>query len=748
DSGCILVIDSALYADFATLHESYENTGLEISISGNNLAYVIYTSGTTGHPKGVMVEHHNVNSLIQWSLSEYRSSGIETVLFVTSICFDISVFEIFYSLCSGKRLKILASGLSVGSGEYLGENVLLSTVPSVVNSLQETGFDFKAIAVLNMAGEPIPSKVLDGLDLDQLEVRNLYGPTEDTIYSTCYRYISTAGEKKNIIGSPVSNSKALILDQELQLVPVGVIGELYLEGAGVSRGYLNRPELTAEKFISHPFKEGERLYRTGDLARWLADGNVEFIGRNDDQVKIRGYRIELGEISQSLIRHELIKDCLVKGIDRNEQEKDLVCYYTSAEEIMASELIEHLRKELPMYMIPNYYIWMPSFPLTSNGKIDKNSLPLPSNLHLNNTTEYIAARNETEAHLVSIWSEVLLIPQEKIGVNDNFFDLGGHSLKAMQLIGNINKTLNIKLSLVEVFKEPTITEMALAISKKEYSTLHRSLIELKTEKSATKNIFFIHDGSGGTEGYRKLAGLIENYNCWGIQSDMLEDYGPYNWDIESIAKAYVARIKEIDPVGPYNLMGWSMGGNIAYEMVKQLEVLGDKVDKFIVIDSDFSLRKKNNRNSAWKEFEIEEEKELVCQLLNVEREELTAMETMPAVWKYVAKAILKRDDNYEMISKITEGLSALIPDIKMMNVHEVIIRYNTIRSLARMISNYQINGDILTEIIYIFADETNPDLNFLDNFNTNPITYRLTGNHFSIMDEYVMELHEKIARHL
>ncbi|MBC7828704.1 MAG: amino acid adenylation domain-containing protein [Chitinophagaceae bacterium] len=303
--------------------ESKENP--EIPVSTNQLAYVIYTSGSTGKPKGVMIAHGNVYAFICWCQQEFSSSHFETVYAGTSLCFDLSVFEIFYPLSVGKRIRILENGLEIAQFLPLDKNVLTNSVPTVIQSLLKEGTDFSNISVMNMAGEPIPFQVQQGLDAEKIEIRNLYGPTEDTTYSTVYRLKNDA---PILIGKPIGNTQIHIVDKQMNILPIGATGEICIGGAGLAKGYLDRSELTAEKFIANRFSKelNARLYRTGDLGKWLPDGNIEYQGRLDDQVKIHGYRIELGEIETVLQKCELINEAVVLAREDKEGSKRLVGY--------------------------------------------------------------------------------------------------------------------------------------------------------------------------------------------------------------------------------------------------------------------------------------------------------------------------------------------------------------------------------------------------------------------------------------
>jgi len=455
DSSCKVLIDAQELARYQETAKYCSSENPAPVSRPEDLAYVIYTSGSTGRPKGVMIMHSNVYSFIKWCGDEFGSSSFDTVLAVTSICFDLSVFELFYTLCHGKKMRILSNALSIPACLNLPEQLLLNTVPGVVGLLLRENADLSAVSVLNMAGEPIPSNYIQDLNLQHTEVRNLYGPSEDTTYSTVYRI---KDKSPVLIGRPVSNTRIYILDDQRHPVPVGVIGEICIGGAGVARGYLNQPALTAEKFVQCPFRAGERMYLTGDMGRWREDGNIEFIGRKDGQVKIRGYRIELGEIERALQEYRLAEGAVVLARTIMNGEKELVAYIVSKEDLNVTGIRTHLSKTLPAYMVPNYYIRIDKLPLTDNGKVDKKNLPDPTEDAFIINEMYKAPGNEVEEKLVTIWQEIL--GREKIGVKDNFFELGGHSLKVVQLISRINIIFGVRMNVQGVFRDPTIENIS------------------------------------------------------------------------------------------------------------------------------------------------------------------------------------------------------------------------------------------------------------------------------------------------
>ncbi|WP_299315822.1 non-ribosomal peptide synthetase [uncultured Aquimarina sp.] len=454
DSNCKVTIDKELITLFKREDEIYKKLP-DTKIKSSNLAYVIYTSGSTGAPKGVMLTHNNATTMLNWSEREFRTTKFDVMYAVTSHCFDLSVFEIFYPLSIGKKVRILSSGLTIGTHLNKDKNVLINTVPSVLQTLFDSQISFSNVVGINLAGEPFPISFTNKFLSTEIVVRNLYGPSEDTTYSSCQKIVKSY-ERSTPIGSPIDNTQFYILSNGLTLQPIGVIGELCISGDGLSKGYLNRPELTKEKFIDHPFINEKKLYKTGDLGRWLPDGTIEFIGRKDDQVKIRGYRIELGEIENVLVQQENIQQALVL-VKEIQGDNVLVSYLIDSAEINKQELKSNLRTYLPDYMIPDYFQVLDSFPLTPNGKIDKKALPEVKGKDIFRN-EYVAPSTKIEEQLVAIWEEVLIV--NKIGVTDNFFELGGNSLKATVLINKINKTFNTLFSIQDLYEAQEIKRVS------------------------------------------------------------------------------------------------------------------------------------------------------------------------------------------------------------------------------------------------------------------------------------------------
>ncbi len=441
---------------------------LALAVRPEQAAYVIYTSGSTGKPKGVVIEHRNAANLVQWAHASYSAEELQAVLFSTSICFDISIFELFAPLSLGGEVVVVENALHLLQHPAAGEVTLINTVPSAMAELLRQGEVPASVRVVNMAGEVLHNALAQEVyrQTQAEKVYNLYGPTEATVYAT-WELIERGQESEPTIGRPVTNTLAYVLDEAMQPVPIGVAGELYLGGAGVARGYLNRPELDAEKFLADPFAEGGRLYRTGDLVRWSADGRIIYVGRADHMVKLRGFRIELGETEVALAKHAQVQETTVVVREDSPGDQRLVAYVVAAdptEEPTSVELQMFLKATLPDYMVPHTFVLLEALPRLPNGKVDRSALPAPSSARkVALGRSYDAPRNATEEVLAHIWAEILQL--ERVGVNDDFFELGGHSLLMTPLMIEIRKTFAIKMTMREFFALPTVAGVAAKIEQ-------------------------------------------------------------------------------------------------------------------------------------------------------------------------------------------------------------------------------------------------------------------------------------------
>ena len=462
-----------------------EITILETRVSPQNLAYIIYTSGSTGRPKGMMLPHSGVVNCLLWMQDTFKLSSDDRVMLKASLSFDASVWELFWPLAVGACVVVARPG-GQQDGAYLIDEVIrhdISTIHFVPSMLplflerRELG-EASSLKRVICGGEALPVSSLEQFfTRSTAALHNFYGPTETTIGSIDWNCERGLDRSTVPIGRPISNTEIYILDHTLQAVPVGVTGELYIGGAGVGRGYLSRPELTAESFIPHPFsgEAGARLYRTGDLARYLSDGNIEFLGRRDEQVKIRGFRIELGEVDAALRRHPQVGECVTLADEDGPGEKRLLSYIVPhGPAPTVTELRLHLQEKLPDYMIPRNFLLLSELPLTPSGKLDRRALPDIDKTRPELAQGYVAPSTVTEELLCGIWCDVLKL--ERIGIHDNFFDLGGHSLLATQVMAQLHKVFGIEVALRRLFEFPTIAGLAACIETE--SGLSESLIAL------------------------------------------------------------------------------------------------------------------------------------------------------------------------------------------------------------------------------------------------------------------------------
>ncbi|WP_145133656.1 MULTISPECIES: non-ribosomal peptide synthetase, partial [unclassified Pseudomonas] len=431
-------------------------------LTSAHLAYVIYTSGSTGLPKGVMIEHRNTVNFLTWAHRSFDSKTLSKTLFSTSLNFDLAVYECFAPLTSGGSIEVVTNVLELQHGEH--DITLINTVPSALKALLESGGLGEGVDTVNVAGEALKRSLVEAL-FEQTSVKrlcNLYGPSETTTYSS---WVSMAREDGFAahIGKPVANTQFYLLDEHKQPVPLGVPGEIYIGGAGVARGYLNRDDLTAERFLKDPFssESNARMYKTGDLGRYLPDGNIEYLGRNDDQVKIRGFRIELGEIEAKLAQHDAVKEAVVLAREDVPGDKRLVAYFTQSEAVDIETLRSHLQAQLPAHMVPVAYVHLDALPLTPNGKLDRKALPAPDSSAFS-LRLYEAPMGDTEMKLAALWAELLKV--ERVGRHDHFFELGGHSLLAVALIERMRKE-GMEADVRVLFGQPTLASVAAAVGQ-------------------------------------------------------------------------------------------------------------------------------------------------------------------------------------------------------------------------------------------------------------------------------------------
>ncbi len=582
---------------------------------GGNLAYVLYTSGSTGRPKGVAIEHRSVLALFAWAAPLFaREIGargelgcqVGGVLAGTSISFDVSIFELFFTLAHGGRVILAADALALPRLPAAGEVTLLNAVPSAVAELLRMGAVPRSVRTVNLPGEPLSGKlVADLYATGHVErVFNLYGPSEDTTYSTFAAVPAPAPAlpaREPAIGRPIIGTVAHVLDRHQRPAPLGVVGELFLGGAGLARGYFARPALTAERFVPDPFGgAGARLYRTGDLVRYRPSGELEFVARRDQQVKLRGFRIEPGEVEAALAAQPAVGEAAVVLRRGRSGEPELAAFYSRRREApsapAAAELRAALAARLPEHMVPSAFVEIAALPLNPNGKIDRRALaalPVDGDAETAAGAAFQAPRDEVERELAAIWEELLGLP--RVSVADSFFELGGHSLLAVRLMSRIARRFGRELPLATLFRAPTVRRLA-AVLRGDAALGEEvagvagwtPLVELAgggREAAAPPPFFCVHPIGGAVFCYQGLARRLGGGRPFiGIQARGLAGGEPPFQRIEEMAAVYREAITAAQPAGPYHLGGWSFGALVALEIAGQLVERGAAVAYLALID--------------------------------------------------------------------------------------------------------------------------------------------------------------------
>ncbi|MBR8839548.1 MAG: amino acid adenylation domain-containing protein [Stigonema ocellatum SAG 48.90 = DSM 106950] len=572
--------------------ESQENP---VSISsGDNLAYIIYTSGSTGTPKGVLGTHRGTVNGLHWLWKSYPFTKGEVCCQKTAISFVDSVWEIFAPLLQGIPTAIIPDAIVLDPqlfvetlAHYKVTRIVL--VPSLLRLLLGSySYLTKNLSHLKLwitSGEAVSVNLAQTFQalMPSAKLLNFYGSSEVSANVTYYDTSLLPNQPNSVpIGRPIDNTFVYVLNRHLQPTPVGVIGELYIGGDGLARGYLHRPELTQERFIDNPFVPGTKLYKTGDLARYFNDGNLEYLGRRDDQVKIRGFRVELGEIALAIAQHKDVRESVVIVQDDAQGDRRLIAYVVTDNQDILPHLTSYLQDKLPNYMIPSAFVVLDAIPLTPNGKVDKRALPTDDVIRPNATQSFVAPRNFTELSFVKTWEN--LLNTNPIGVTDNFFDLGGHSFLAIRLMAQIYDRFGHNLPLSTLFENPTIEKLAQIISQPVREISHSHLVAI--ESNGSKIPFFcMHGAGGGVNAYFKLSRRLgEDYPFYALQDPSSQEE-PEIISVEETASRYLQEIRQVQPNGPYLLGGHCYGGVIAFEMAQQLQRQGQTVGLLVIIDA-------------------------------------------------------------------------------------------------------------------------------------------------------------------
>ncbi|HVX29309.1 MAG TPA: amino acid adenylation domain-containing protein, partial [Nitrolancea sp.] len=590
---------TACVLDLAQAFEDQPDTNpgtAGIGPRSRNLAYVIYTSGSTGTPKGVMVEHRSAVNLIADGLRRFEDSGKQGPFHAslwTSLGFDVSVFELFVPLSAGGTVHVVPDDIR---GEptllfdwFVRNRIAVAYLPPFfvrqMDELMKGSSTVLPFDHLLVGVEPLLESQLHRIQSSrpgkEIRIVNGYGPTETTVFSSAYESMKDI-HRNAPIGRPIGNTRIYLLDAHRQPVPRGVAGEICIGGVGVARGYVNLPELTAERFVEDPFcgEPGARMYRTGDLARWMPDGNLEFLGRNDHQVKIRGFRIEPGEIETRLTEHPDIREAVVIAREDVAGEKTLVAYYVAPHDIGAQALRSHVSTRLPKYMVPMAFVRMEALPLLSSGKLDLRALPAPDLAPIRAEADFVAPRNEHEARIAAIWSEVLGIPD--IGINDNFFDLGGESFKAFRVVGRIGDGIGV----TELFKYPTVRQLAERIAggrTKPEGLLHELTDPVPAAQKKLTLICIPFPG-GGPISYQALARQMPR-SCAVLGLELPgHDFARREekpLPIDEIARRCAEEIRR-DVTGPIAIYGHCAGGALTIALAAELEKRGIGITRLFI----------------------------------------------------------------------------------------------------------------------------------------------------------------------
>ena len=570
-----------------------DGAGLDPDLSTpEGVAYVLYTSGSTGRPKGVEITHRNLGNFLHGMQHQLSPTAKDRFLAVTTVTFDIAGLELYLPLMAGARV-VMASNEAMHTPRMLARLIRNSgathvqATPSlwrVLLSSSETRLNGVHALV---GGEALSAELAARLKSMAARVTQFYGPTETTVWSTAFDLERCAARPRHRLGGPFSTPGSTSSAKIASQWSTGAIGELYIGGAGVAKGYLKRPELTAERFIPDPFAgDGSRMYRTGDLVRWSDTGLLEFIGRADDQVKINGHRIELGEIESLLLHHPAVAEAAVAA-HRNADSTTSLAAYLVAESgglIEIDALRGFLAGRVPTYMMPSSFMVLDAMPLTPNGKLDRKSLAVPERA---GRMDYAEPVTPVEKKLAALWQEILNV--ERVGLHDNFFELGGDSLSAAVMSALFPEHLEVELPLGSVFEAPTIADLAVLVERLSSESLDPIgvMLPLRTvSKNAHRPLFCIHPMAGISLGFSSLLRHLDpSMPVYGLQSRGLRSSEQLPASIEQIAADYLAEIRRVQPEGPYRLVGRSLGGLIGHAIVEQMQAQGLEVEMLAMIDS-------------------------------------------------------------------------------------------------------------------------------------------------------------------
>lgn len=690
-----------------------DNTNLNIPMNSDHIIYMIFTSGSTGKPKGVRTMHYNVAALL-CNTNHMQVVEEDIFLKVNNFAFDISTWEIWSPLIYGASMIGIPEKIKLDPQEFANfvdeYGITMAYLPTALfHSISiEVPEAFKEMKLLVVGGEPLdPTRSRDVFhNKPPKTFINAYGPTEVTCTSAWYDVYKLPQEASTVpIGRPISNTQFYVLNAKKRLLPVGVVGELYIGGAGVSNGYHNRPELTKKHFIDNPYKHDDkfkRLYRSGDFVRYLPNGNLQFMGRMDHQVKVRGFRIEIGEIESALREHEAVREAIVSVRGDHVDNKQLIAFLSlkkAYKVLEVNSIKNYLKERLPYYMVPSIIMILDLLPHNKNGKIDRIELNKVEIMAQEKSDKVKYPRNAEEVQLRKIWEDVIGFKEP--GIQVNFFEAGGNSLKAVKLLSAINREFSKKLTLDTLFDEGTIESLAIKLRSDDESMLSSSLIPFISTDS-TKGIvkpplFMVHPLSGSAMCYSHLAHHL-GYPLYGIQQYGNKEMKSLSFkSIQDIASYYIESILRVQSEGPYLLGGWSLGGIIAYEMALQLENMGYSIEKVIMLDSISPGKMQKNLD--------------MYAILKLCLEEATEQFGVKADLDFGSIDIEDSTGIYEIVLKQLKSTGAFTPDTEIEALQELV---NICTNNIRLANTYE-GGKINSDILLLRPDDHSHVVNMLSN---------------------------------
>ena len=755
--------------------EKYKMTACEWMNSNieNEIAYILFTSGSTGKPKGVYQSYDNLTYFINEYIDKLQITNNDKMTLFSSIGHDASLVDIYSAMLSGATLypvdiKTISSFEEISKWLHDEKITIWHSTPTVYRYwMKSKQYEevFPYLRYIVLGGEQVIAHDIKNFQnhfSDTLLI-NLYGQTESSINTM--QVFNALDDGLNLtLGEPIGETEIVIINEDREEAELFEVGEIIVLSDSIALGYWNNKELTAKVFKFND--DRQNIYFTGDLGRTLENGEIEFLGRKDHQVKIRGFRIELGEIESRLLTLKNVREAVVVAFAEGRTDHYLCAYVVTDGEFMIDEMRKWLAVTLPDYMIPSSFMRLEKMPLTLSGKVDKKALPDPSGKA---ERGYEAPSNKIEELLVQIWAEVL--EREQVGIYDNFFDLGGHSLKALMLTSKINSEFKVNIPLAEFYQKPFVSHIAehIAAVKVNESKIDQGLTLLKKGEQAHKNMFFIH-ALGDTSVYVQLVNQIRNdrFNYWGVEYENLGAYYPWAVTIEELAAKYIKKIKRAQPEGPYYISGWSTGGLLAFEMAQQLEAMDDEI-KFIGVYDSRLVSQKFKEFNLFKssDFTINTEFKIINKVFKKYNliSKLQGVTAIESLWEGVVENLTEameidqeKERIFRRLCRIDSSNKRLLEHYQDMKVREMLSYFNTGRSMLRSVKRYSSKAKIKAQISYFIGTKKNFLMRqrHIDKWSEHSHQgvnyYGIAGDHFTILEheelvkEFAMMLTDILAK--